>query len=450
MAVKRERAAITEVEVEEEEEETEIWIKHYSSFHQILLVGEGDFSFSFCLAHSFRSGSNIVATCLDQYGILSLSLSLYLGTVIKKYKNAKSNLENLEKLGASLLDGVDATKMKLHTDLCMRKFDRIIFNFPHAGFHGKEDQNHLIKKHKNLVRGFFKSASGMLRSHGEIHVNHKTTPPFCRWNLEELASLHSLALTECTDFKREDYLGYDNKRGAGPRCDEPFPLGECSTFKFKLCHNTKKMSRVTMSLGFTDGRSHQIQGRVPQMQNFTSLDFSYPRTDYSINMHDFQGYGGSSLPINIRSESSRTFYGYFTRVVEIFGRTGYDVGYFIHATLRIGFERYMAAAPGRTLHGYISYLQELHHLSTLRSVVLHNPSPGTFLFRYFTHVVEMFGRSGFDVDHFIYETLRIGFKRYMAEASGRSLNGYINHLQEIHRLNILRTAWMQRMLLAQP
>lgn len=72
-------------------------------------------------------------------------LSVELDVVIKKYKDAKSNLENLKKLGASLLHGVDATKMKFHTDLKMRKFDRIIYNFPHAGFYGKENNAHLIK-----------------------------------------------------------------------------------------------------------------------------------------------------------------------------------------------------------------------------------------------------------------------------------------------------------------
>ena len=61
------------------------------------------------------------------------------------YKKAKSNLEALKKLGAHLLFGVDATKMKLHTDLKMRKFDRIIYNFPHAGFHGKEEIRIMIK-----------------------------------------------------------------------------------------------------------------------------------------------------------------------------------------------------------------------------------------------------------------------------------------------------------------
>lgn len=49
-------------------EEEEKWVTHYSSNHQILLVGEGDFSFSLCLALSFASASNICSTSLDSYG----------------------------------------------------------------------------------------------------------------------------------------------------------------------------------------------------------------------------------------------------------------------------------------------------------------------------------------------------------------------------------------------
>jgi len=50
------------------EEDKEKWLKHYSSNHQILLVGDGDFSFSLSLALSFGSGSNIVASSLDTSG----------------------------------------------------------------------------------------------------------------------------------------------------------------------------------------------------------------------------------------------------------------------------------------------------------------------------------------------------------------------------------------------
>ncbi|GMN50892.1 hypothetical protein TIFTF001_020042 [Ficus carica] len=163
--------------------------------------------------------------------------------VIKKYKEAKSNLESLEKLEASLFHGVDATVMKCHAELRMRKFDRIIFNFPHAGFRGKEDNNLVIHHHRSLVHGFFWNARSMLRPDGEIHMNHKTTAPFCYWDIETLASWNSLELIELVEFKIKDYPGYKQKRGDGSRCDEPFPLGECSTFKFWLCPTTNKMPR---------------------------------------------------------------------------------------------------------------------------------------------------------------------------------------------------------------
>ncbi|GFS31719.1 methyltransferase small domain protein, putative [Actinidia rufa] len=46
----------------------ERWMKHYSSFQKILLVGEGDFSFSACLAVAFGCAHNIIATSLDSRG----------------------------------------------------------------------------------------------------------------------------------------------------------------------------------------------------------------------------------------------------------------------------------------------------------------------------------------------------------------------------------------------
>lgn len=41
------------------------WKGHYNSEHKILLVGEGNFSFSACLATAFGSAKNMVATSLD-------------------------------------------------------------------------------------------------------------------------------------------------------------------------------------------------------------------------------------------------------------------------------------------------------------------------------------------------------------------------------------------------
>ncbi|XP_056842096.1 heavy metal-associated isoprenylated plant protein 41-like isoform X2 [Raphanus sativus] len=120
--------------IRDSDDEDEVWVTHYSSNHQILLVGEGDFSFSCSLATRFGSASNICASSLDSYD-----------DVVRKYKKASSNLDTLNRLGASLLHGVDATKLQLHPHLNSRRFDRIIFNFPHAGFHGKETDSKLIQ-----------------------------------------------------------------------------------------------------------------------------------------------------------------------------------------------------------------------------------------------------------------------------------------------------------------
>ncbi|PWA41894.1 hypothetical protein CTI12_AA549920 [Artemisia annua] len=48
----------------------ERWIHCYKSSQKILLVGEGDFSFSACLARRFRNAENMVATSyLDEGGM---------------------------------------------------------------------------------------------------------------------------------------------------------------------------------------------------------------------------------------------------------------------------------------------------------------------------------------------------------------------------------------------
>ncbi|CAN8287950.1 unnamed protein product [Cochlearia groenlandica] len=213
-----------------EEEEEVVWVGQYSSKHEILLVGEGDFSFSLSLAARFGSASNISASSLDSYD-----------DVVRKYNSAKSNLYTLKRLGANLLHGVDATKLHLHPLLLFTKFHIVIFNFPHAGFHGKESHPSLIRKHRELVFGFFHAAVHMLRADGQVHVSHKNKAPFCHWNLEELASRCSLALIQSVAFDKRDYPGYENKRGDGSRCDKPFLLGECTTFKFRFSRVAKEL-----------------------------------------------------------------------------------------------------------------------------------------------------------------------------------------------------------------
>ncbi|KAK4275265.1 hypothetical protein QN277_018379 [Acacia crassicarpa] len=195
--------------------------KHYSSKHKILLVGEGDFSFSLCLAKAFGSASNMVATSLDSKG-----------TLTRKYSRALNNLNELENLGCTILHEVDAHTMSKHVFLKDKLFDRIVFNFPHAGFLYREHDSLQIELHKGLVEGFMKSSGDMVSEYGEIHVTHKTAYPFSEWKIAKIAEEVGLRLVNEVGFYLWEYEGYINKKGSDMYCDNTFPVGECSTFKF--------------------------------------------------------------------------------------------------------------------------------------------------------------------------------------------------------------------------
>ncbi|KAI3973859.1 hypothetical protein MKX01_030435 [Papaver californicum] len=301
----------------------------------------------------------MVATSLDQYDV-----------VIKNYPDTKSNLESLRKLGATIMHGVDATQLKLYPDLQRRKFDRVIFNFPHAGFHGRESQVHMIK-----------NASHMLRPSGEVHINNKKAPLYENWNPEDLARKHNLALVGRVEFKKEDYPGYKNKRGAGPRCNEPFPLGKCCTFKFDFkksdldyIHTAPNQIQRTQPQvqnpppfepshlsvlpqnhvvrpHTNNPTSHyvynptrlQVQQKPSQPQKRVLFDVSYPRAE--VNMRSSFRYFGSPYAPKISDKCFRIFHG-----------TGYFAGQVVHETLRTG---------------YIMHLEELHRFSVSRSEWLH-------------------------------------------------------------------------------
>ncbi|XP_010276750.1 PREDICTED: uncharacterized protein At4g26485-like [Nelumbo nucifera] len=205
-------------------------ITHYSSSHQILLVGEGDFSFSACLAKAFRSATNMVSTSLDSRKML-----------LFKHPTARENLDVLESLGGAIVHGMDSHTMVQHPFLKDRKFDRIVFNFPHAGLiYPSECAQDQIKLHQGVVKGFFTNARDMLTEKGEVHVTHKTTHPYNKWEVEKLAEEEGLCLVEEVGFSKKNYPGYHNKRGYGRKSNRTFRVGMCSTFKFSLSKSTKQ------------------------------------------------------------------------------------------------------------------------------------------------------------------------------------------------------------------
>ncbi|KAH7689127.1 S-adenosyl-L-methionine-dependent methyltransferase protein [Dioscorea alata] len=206
-------------------EKVERFITHYTSSQRILLVGEGDFSFSLCLARAFGSAKNMVATSLDSQA-----------TLFKNYQLAEVHLQKLKELNCLILHEVDVKTMHEHDILKDMKFDRIIYNFPHAGhdLFFKERDKELIMRHMELVGAFFKVASKMLNEEGQVHVSHRDDYTYKLWRIEDLANDAELVLKEKVVFSKWDYPGYSNKRGSGVLSDNEFPLIDSFTFKFSL------------------------------------------------------------------------------------------------------------------------------------------------------------------------------------------------------------------------
>ncbi|XP_045828636.1 uncharacterized protein At4g26485-like [Trifolium pratense] len=221
----------------------ERWIKHYSSCHKILLVGEGDFSFALSLARAFCSASNIVATSFDS----KVSLQV-------KYSRATINQIELKRFGCTILHEVDALTMDQHPLLLGKIFDRIVFNFPQdIGF-----AFHKIQNHQKLVLGFLQNARKMLSRDGEVHVTLNCTHPFNKWEVVKLAKKAGLVLVKKVPFKMQEYPCYTNRRGSGLNWDGKFDVGYyCSTFKFSKAKNVQ--SFVAISEISVDPNSLQLK-----------------------------------------------------------------------------------------------------------------------------------------------------------------------------------------------
>ena len=54
-------------------------------------------------------------------------------TLVTKHPSAVANLKKLEDYGSTIVHEVDANTMSQHPLLNVKAFDRIVFNFPHAG-----------------------------------------------------------------------------------------------------------------------------------------------------------------------------------------------------------------------------------------------------------------------------------------------------------------------------
>jgi len=100
----------------------------FRSTDKILLIGEGNFSFARALIQdapnelAFLPPQNITATAYDSEE-----------ACFEKYLGARGIVEDLKERGVEVLFGVDATSLERIGALKGRRWDRVVWNFPHAG-----------------------------------------------------------------------------------------------------------------------------------------------------------------------------------------------------------------------------------------------------------------------------------------------------------------------------
>ncbi|KAG6336230.1 hypothetical protein ID866_2849 [Astraeus odoratus] len=119
---------------------------------KILLIGEGNFSFARALLVDapveleHLPPSSVTATSYDSEG-----------DCYAKYPDAREIVETLRSRGAEVLFGIDATKLHKYPAFKGRRWDTLVWNFPHAG-KGITDQDRNILSNQRLILDFLRCA----------------------------------------------------------------------------------------------------------------------------------------------------------------------------------------------------------------------------------------------------------------------------------------------------
>ncbi|KAL8734903.1 MAG: hypothetical protein Q9166_001255 [cf. Caloplaca sp. 2 TL-2023] len=201
---------------------------------RILLVGEGDFSFTHSL-YTHHNCHSLIATCFDSAK-----------TLAEKYPQSSNYIQELEEAtrddeeaDIKVLYSVDATKLGKGglgsggKEVKKGGFDRVVFNFPHVGGLTK-DVNRQVRFNQGssslslrrsevqslnvaveLLVNFFKTAVSLLAKGGSIIVTIFEGEPYSLWNIRDLARHVDLKVGRSLKFQAEAYPGYKHARTLG-------------------------------------------------------------------------------------------------------------------------------------------------------------------------------------------------------------------------------------------
>lgn len=192
---------------------------------EILLVGEGDFSFACSIVKSgLIYPENLKATSYDGFN-----------AVKEKYDGATDNIAYLQNEGVEVSHEIDATRLcqslkvkalkkeKKYTDSIsrneQRKLSHIIFNFPHTG-KGIKDVDRNIKANQELVLSFLKSADELFQVlgvgvEGKIVITLFDGEPYSSWNVKLLAKSVGYKVKESGKFDWSLFPSYHHRRTIG-------------------------------------------------------------------------------------------------------------------------------------------------------------------------------------------------------------------------------------------
>lgn len=110
----------------------------FNSTDRVLLIGEGDFSFARALVRLWKDeaaggdGSSSTSTFMPPTNITATAYDSEVDCYTK-YPGAKAIVEEVRESGVQILFGVDATKLEKVYALNGKRWDKIVWNFPHTG-----------------------------------------------------------------------------------------------------------------------------------------------------------------------------------------------------------------------------------------------------------------------------------------------------------------------------
>eukprot|EP01062_Namystynia_karyoxenos_P053394 TRINITY_DN43226_c0_g1_i1.p1 TRINITY_DN43226_c0_g1~~TRINITY_DN43226_c0_g1_i1.p1 ORF type:complete len:1015 (+),score=172.96 TRINITY_DN43226_c0_g1_i1:73-3117(+) len=180
----------------------------YRAGQRILVIGDGDFSWSRALAERFRREGGPATAA----GIVA-STNESLEEVMAAYPATAEHLRGLAAAGGLALFGVDCTHpgaaaavlRQLPAGCETLLFDVVVFNFPHTADDntgsGSRGMREVVAANRALLAAYFRCARALLRDGGEAHCTLMRRHPYTEWAVD--AQARQAGLTQLRPFEFE-------------------------------------------------------------------------------------------------------------------------------------------------------------------------------------------------------------------------------------------------------